>query len=198
MLPEKLIPLEVEDTLHWEYLHLVQKCGFPMLCHTQDNVPFPQPNPHDTPPPPPMVKALSYLSVCQIHTPIFQCSSSIYRTPPTRLLPHVNTASTRPIFSVKLLNNQTTLCLNGTLPCVDFMDVTMGDIPYITTLCLNGTLPCVDFMDVTMGDIPYITTLCLNGTLPCVDFMDVTMGDMPPTRAPRGTLSLWAPPPGFV
>ena len=35
----------------------------------------------------------------------------------------------------------------------------MGDIPYITTLCLNGTLPCVDFMDVIMGDIPYITTL---------------------------------------
>ena len=50
--------------------------------------------------------------------------------------------------------------LNGTLPCVDFMDVIMGDIPYITTLCLNGTLPCVDFMDVIMGDIPYITTLC--------------------------------------
>ena len=37
----------------------------------------------------------------------------------------------------------------------------MGDIPYITTLCLNGTLPCVDFMDVTMGDIPYITTHCV-------------------------------------
>ena len=30
----------------------------------------------------------------------------------------------------------------------------MADIPYITTLCLNGTLPCVDFMDVIMGDIP--------------------------------------------
>ena len=32
----------------------------------------------------------------------------------------------------------------------------MGDIPIynLTTLCLNGTLPCVDFMDVTMGDIP--------------------------------------------
>ena len=55
----------------------------------------------------------------------------------------------------------------------------MGDIPYITTLCLNGTLPCVYFMDVIMGDIPYITTLCLNGTLPCVDFMDVIMGDIP-------------------
>ena len=52
-----------------------------------------------------------------------------------------------------------TVCLNGTLPCVDFMDVVMGDIPYITTLCLNGTIPCVDFMDVIMGDIPYITTL---------------------------------------
>ena len=46
-------------------------------------------------------------------------------------------------------------CLNGTLPCIDFMDVIMGDIPYITTLCLNGTLPCIDFMDVIMGDIPY-------------------------------------------
>ena len=58
----------------------------------------------------------------------------------------------------------------------------MGDIPYTTTLCLNGTLSCVDFMDVIMGDIPYITTLCLNGTLPCVDFMDVTMGDLPEFR----------------
>ena len=79
----------------------------------------------------------------------------------------------------------TTLCLNGTHPCVDFMDVIMGDIPYMTTLCLNGTLPCVDFMDVTMGDIPYMTTLCLNGTLPCVDFKDVIMGDIPKnTRDP--------------
>ena len=39
----------------------------------------------------------------------------------------------------------------GTLPCVDFMDVILGDIPYITALCLNGPLPCVDFMDVIMG-----------------------------------------------
>ena len=30
----------------------------------------------------------------------------------------------------------------------------MGDIPYITTLCLSGTLSCVDFMDVIMGDLP--------------------------------------------
>ena len=52
------------------------------------------------------------------------------------------------------LQNLTTLCLNGTVPCVDFMDVTMGDIPYITTLCLNGTVPCVDFMEVIVGDIP--------------------------------------------
>ena len=77
----------------------------------------------------------------------------------------------------------TTLCLNGTLPCVDFMDVIMGDIPIynLTTLCLNGTLPCADFMDVIMGDIPIynLTTLCLNGTLPCADFMDVIMGDIP-------------------
>ena len=35
----------------------------------------------------------------------------------------------------------------------------MGDIPYIITLCLNGTLPCVDVMDVIMGDIPYIIRL---------------------------------------
>ena len=55
------------------------------------------------------------------------------------------------------------------------MAVSMGDIPYITTLCLNGTLSCVDFMDGIMGDIPYITTLCLNGTLSCDDFMDVIM-----------------------
>ena len=41
---------------------------------------------------------------------------------------------------------------------------------------MNGTLPCVDVMDVIMGDIPYyMTTLCLSGTLSCVDFMDVTM-----------------------
>ena len=46
-------------------------------------------------------------------------------------------------------------CLNGTLSCVDFRDVIMGDIPIynLTTLCLNGTLPCVAFMDVIVGDI---------------------------------------------
>ena len=73
----------------------------------------------------------------------------------------------------------TTLCLNGTLPCVDFTDVIMGNTPYITTLCLNGTLPCVDFTDVIMGNTPYITTLCLSVTLPCVDFTDVIMGNTP-------------------
>ena len=65
--------------------------------------------------------------------------------------------------------NLTTLCLNRTLLCVDFMDVIMGDIPIynLTTLCLNRTLLCVDFMDVIMGDIPIynLTTLCLNMTL---------------------------------
>ena len=52
--------------------------------------------------------------------------------------------------------NLTTLCLNGTLPCVDSMDVIMGDIPIynLTTLCLNRTLSCVDFMNVIMGYIP--------------------------------------------
>ena len=52
-------------------------------------------------------------------------------------------------------------------------------MPYITTLCLNGTLSCVDFMDGIMGDIPYIITLCLNGTLSYVDFMVVIMGEIP-------------------
>ena len=51
---------------------------------------------------------------------------------------------------------------SGTLSCVDFMDVVMGDIPLLphvnttcynlTTLCLNGALPCVGFRDVIMGD----------------------------------------------
>ena len=32
----------------------------------------------------------------------------------------------------------------------------------LTTLCLNGTLPCVDFMDVIMGDLPSTAeTLCM-------------------------------------
>ena len=88
----------------------------------------------------------------------------------TMLFSHVNTAYT--VFSIKLIYNLNTLCLNGTLFCVDFMDVTMGDEPLfshvntaytvfiikliynLTTLCLNGTLFCVDFMDVTMGDVP--------------------------------------------
>ena len=45
----------------------------------------------------------------------------------------------------------------------------IADIYNVTTLCLNWTLPCVDFMDVIMGDIPVTlgkepdkkhTTLC--------------------------------------
>ena len=43
-----------------------------------------------------------------------------------RLVPHVNATCT--IFSMKLLYI-TTQCLIRTLPCVDFMDVIMGDIP---------------------------------------------------------------------
>ena len=56
----------------------------------------------------------------------------------------------------------------------------MGDITIynLTTLCLNGTLSCVDFMDVIYGRYN-LTTRCLNGTLSCVDFMDVIMGDIP-------------------
>ena len=30
----------------------------------------------------------------------------------------------------------------------------MEDVPYITRLCLNGTLSCVNLMDVIQGDIP--------------------------------------------
>ena len=47
------------------------------------------------------------------------------------LFVHVNNPYT--ILSIKLLyiHNITTLCLNGTLSCVDFMDVIMGDIPDI-------------------------------------------------------------------
>ena len=32
-------------------------------------------------------------------------------------------------YKCKLLYDLTTLCLNGPLSCVDFMDVTMGDVP---------------------------------------------------------------------
>ena len=34
-------------------------------------------------------------------------------------------------------------------------------ITKLTTLCLNGTLSCVDFMDVIMGDIPEIYSVTL-------------------------------------
>ena len=73
-----------------------------------------------------------------------------------RLSPHVNTACIIHIVQSCYIYNLITLCLNGTLPCVDFMDVIMGDIPIynLITLCLNGTLPSVDFMDVITGDIP--------------------------------------------
>ena len=50
--------------------------------------------------------------------------------------------------------NLTTLCLNGTLSCVHFMEVIIGDLHNLTKLCLNGTLSCVHFVDVTMGDVP--------------------------------------------
>ena len=44
-----------------------------------------------------------------------------------RVFPHVTTAYTT-IVSIRLLYNPTTPSLNGTLPCVDFIDVIMGDI----------------------------------------------------------------------
>ena len=39
------------------------------------------------------------------------------------------------------------------------MDVQMDGQPNLTTLCLNGTLSRVDFMDVIMGDIPLKVSL---------------------------------------
>ena len=33
------------------------------------------------------------------------------------------------IYRGAIYNNSATLCLSGTLPCVDFMYVTMGDLP---------------------------------------------------------------------
>ena len=76
------------------------------------------------------------------------------------LFPHVNTAYT--VFSIKLIYNLTTLCLNGTLSAMLFYHVntayTVFNIKLIynlNTLYLNGTLSCVDFiMDVILGDIP--------------------------------------------
>ena len=43
------------------------------------------------------------------------------------VIPHINTIYTYTIFSITLLHI-TTLCLNLTLPCVDLVDVIMGDI----------------------------------------------------------------------
>ena len=42
--------------------------------------------------------------------------------------PHVKTADTESNF-ITVIHNLTTLCLNGTLQCDDFMDVIMGDRP---------------------------------------------------------------------
>ena len=44
-------------------------------------------------------------------------------------LPHVNTADT-----ICAIYNIATLCLNGTLSCVDFMAVIMGDIPIMVVI----------------------------------------------------------------
>ena len=67
-------------------------------------------------------------------------------------------------------------CLSGTLPCVDFMYVTVRDVPFEwdTSMCrfscmlswgmscLSGTLPCGDFIYVTMGDVlfEWDTSMC--------------------------------------
>ena len=50
------------------------------------------------------------------------------KQPSLELYPNVNTAYA--IFSIKLLiYNLNTLCMNGTLSCVDLTDVIIGDIP---------------------------------------------------------------------
>ena len=56
---------------------------------------------------------LNFMDVIMGHIPLF---------------PHVNTAYTIYLAVAFAIYNLTTLCLNGTLPCVDFMDVIMGDI----------------------------------------------------------------------
>ena len=59
--------------------------------------------------------------------PLMYCQSSLSsRCTNMRLFLYVNTAHT--IFSIKLLHYNLATLLNGTLSCVDFMGVTMGDI----------------------------------------------------------------------
>ena len=63
------------------------------------------------------------------------------------LFPHVNTAYT--IFTINAIYNLTTLCLNGTLPCVDFMDVTMGDIPLFPHVNTAYTIFTIKLLYIT-------------------------------------------------
>ena len=52
-------------------------------------------------------------------------SKMMVRLKESLVIPHVNTIHLY-ILITKLLYNLTTLCLNGTLPCVDFMDIYNG------------------------------------------------------------------------
>ena len=53
-----------------------------------------------------------------------------------------------------------------TLSCVDFMDVIMGDLPYLTTLCLNGWIYLVDGLPVYVAVKPHLQCVCRGGA-PC-------------------------------
>ena len=61
-----------------------------------------------------------------------------------KLFPHVGPT----IFSINCYN-LTTLCLNGTLPCVDFMDVIMGDIPLFPHVNTAYTIFSIKLLYIT-------------------------------------------------
>ena len=91
-----------------------------------------------------------------------------------RLFPYVNIA-----FTIYLaIYNLTTLGLNGTLSCVDLMDIIRGDIPTAPTPCKSW---CVGGGQdrVWHGTDIYPNHSSLNGALSCVVFMYVLMGIYP-------------------
>ena len=63
------------------------------------------------------------------------------------LFPHVN--SLYYIYHKAVIYNLTTLCLNGTLPWVDFMDVIMGDIPLFPHVNTTYTIFTIKLLYIT-------------------------------------------------
>ena len=62
------------------------------------------------------------------------------------LSPHGNTTY---IYHKAAIYNLTTLCLNGTPPCVDFMDVIMGDIPLFPHVNTAYTIFTIKLLYIT-------------------------------------------------